>query len=258
MTRRERLERKLEKRRQWAESRRADASQRFDAARAATEGIPFGQPILVGHHSEKRHRAALDKQERNLRAGVESSDMAEHHESKADGLENQLETSIFSDDEDAVEQLEARIAGMEAQRDRMKAINKAIRTGAGWEARLNPPLTEAESKELVSLARCWGNVYKPGFPPYALSNLGGNIRRLKQRIEEIKRRKDRTEKAEQAGGVLIVEQGEWCRVTFAEKPEREILTALKAAGFHWGAGSWSGKTASLPAVVRELTEGSTA
>ena len=30
------------------------------------------QPILVGHHSEKRHRAALDKVDTNMRKGIEA------------------------------------------------------------------------------------------------------------------------------------------------------------------------------------------
>lgn len=255
MTQRERLERKLEKRRQWAESRRADAAQRFDTAHRATEHIPLGQPILVGHHSEKRHRAALAKSDNNMRKGCESLAMADHHESKSDGIERQLDNSVFSDDPDAIEQLQAKIVAAEAERDRMKAINAAIRKGPGWEARIKPPLTDAEKTELVNLARVWGSVYKPGFPPYALTNLGANIRRMKERIKHITQRHDRSAKAEQAGGVLIQGSGDYCRITFAEKPARDILNALKAAGFHWGAGSWSGLTANVPESVKSLVEG---
>src|SRR5262249_27534412 len=125
MTRRERLERKLEKRQEWAAKRREDAAQRFQAAHQATEHIPLGQPILVGHHSEKHHRAAHARSDRNMRAGCDSQSMAKHHEEKAAGLERQLDTSVFSDDDDAIEQLEQRIAEREAKRARMKAINAA-------------------------------------------------------------------------------------------------------------------------------------
>ena len=41
-----------------AGQRKQDA---WDASRKATEGIPFGQPILVGHHSERRHRNAIER-----------------------------------------------------------------------------------------------------------------------------------------------------------------------------------------------------
>ena len=41
-----------------------------------------------------------------------------------------------------------------------------------------------------------------------------------------------------------------CRVTFAEKPERAILDALRAAGYQWGGGHWSGKHDALPPEVK--------
>lgn len=98
-----------------------------------------------------------------------------------------------------------------------------------------------------------------GFPSYALTNLGANIRRMEGRIIEIERQTARTEKAESGGGVVIEgsgpgEFGDWVRITFAEKPEREILDALRAAGFIWGGGSWTGERGKIPAVVLELTK----
>ena len=48
--------------------------------------------------------------------------------------------------------------------------------------------------------------------------------------------------------------GEYCRVTFSEKPEREVLNALRGAGFRWGAGSWSGRLDAVPEAVKELVE----
>jgi hypothetical protein len=72
---------------------------------------------------------------------------------------------------------------------------------------------------------------------------------LCERIAEIERRQQRAQKADAAGGGLI-EGAEWVRVTFAETPERAILDTLKAAGFHWGGGSWGGRRVQLPAVLR--------
>lgn len=59
MTRRERLERRAERRREWAESRDRKSAAAFESARKLTDGIPLGQPILVGHHSEKPEREIL-------------------------------------------------------------------------------------------------------------------------------------------------------------------------------------------------------
>ncbi len=249
-TRRERLERKAERRREWASKADGRAERRFDAARRLADRIPLGQPILVGHHSERHARKDAERIRGNMGKGIEESKLSESHASKADGIEGQLDRSIYSDDTDAVQALEARIEERQAEVERCKAINKAIRAGAGWEARLAPPLTEKEKAELLSLARAWGNVYKPGYPPYHLTNLNGRIRADRERLKAITARAARTEQAEATGGVLI--QGdEWIRVTFAEKPSRDILTALKAAGFCWSNGSWIGKREALPETVKD-------
>lgn len=251
MTRRERLERKAEKRREWAEGRRKKADAHYQASTAATAGIPFGQPILVGHHSEKRHRAALERSANNMDACCESLDMANHHESKASGLEDQLATSIYSDDADAIEQLEAKIAALEAERERWKKYNASCRKGTPDVSVLD----EDQKKSLASTLR-FGHVGKGGqVPGYTLQYIGAGIKRARDRIAHIKAMRQRTEAAEEAGGVVVMDcGGEWCRVTFAEKPERSIINALKAAGFYWGAGSWTGRTANLPDCVKELAE----
>jgi hypothetical protein len=251
MTRRERLERKLELREEWAEGRQRKAGAAFNTASKIADNIPLGQPILIGHHSEKHARRDQERIQNAMRRGVESSNMAEYHESKAAGIQNQLDRSIFSDDPDALEALTARIQGLEAERERLKAINKEIRKGAGWSDRLNPPLTEDEKAMLLRGARYGGT---DRIPAYYLTNLGANIRRLKERMKDIKVRQQRIEQAETNGGVSIVrnESANWCTVTFAEKPEREILDALRAAGYHWGGGSWNGYLDKLPEIVGNL------
>jgi hypothetical protein len=72
-----------------------------------------------------------------------------------------------------------------------------------------------------------------GIPSFCNKNLSGRIRQAKSRIVQIKRQKERKEAAEKSGGISI-EGDAWISVTFAEKPDRGILTALKAAGFRWG------------------------
>ena len=68
MTRRERLEAKLEKREQWAQGREAEAHRRFERADEAAKPFENGQPILIGHHSEKKMRAAQKRADTNMRA----------------------------------------------------------------------------------------------------------------------------------------------------------------------------------------------
>ena len=87
-----------------------------------------------------------------------------------------------------------------------------------------------------------------------MSNLGGCIAADRKRLEQIKLRQQRAASADAAPNGVAFErfQSGYCRITFADKPEREILDALKAARFSWGAGSWTGKTDQLPANVAEL------
>src|SRR3990167_6921193 len=129
MTTRERKEARLERRLDWAESRDAKSAAAFGRARTIADGIPLGQPILVGHHSERHARADQARIEGGMARGVESMNMAKLHRSKAAGIQDQLDRSIYSDDEDAVGKIRERIAGLEAKRDRMKLVNALYKRG---------------------------------------------------------------------------------------------------------------------------------
>lgn len=238
MTTRERLERKLERRQEWAQGRRKKAAAGLRFARQFTGDIAFNtQP----GHIPLRARVirAEDRAFANL-------DVAEHHDSKAAGLAAQLDRAIFSDDQNATAELEERIAANEAKRDRMKLVNRLYKKGddAGL-AEIGLDLERLKAK-LTEAGAYWGSA--PHLP-YELTNLGARIRADRERIEAIKVRQARTEQAEQAPDGVVIEGNEWVRVTFAEKPEREILDALKAAGFRWGQGSWVGERAKLPAGI---------
>lgn len=57
-----------------AKSERLEATSeaRHGAARQIADGIPFGQPILVGHHSERRARRDAERIHNNMRAAVDA------------------------------------------------------------------------------------------------------------------------------------------------------------------------------------------
>jgi hypothetical protein len=250
-TRRERLERKLDKRLEWAESRKEKASSAAKRGDLSEEksGIPLGQPILVGHHSEKRHRRALKRANNAMRQAHEHYEMSKHHEQKAKGLERQLSNTIFSDDENAVEALEAKIARLEAERKQNNAVNQVIRrkpknerTPAKIAALVALGLSESTAAKLFESDFC-GRI---GIPSYVNQNLGGRIKAARDRIATIQRQNEKRERVEASENGIIIEGGDWVSVTFAEKPDRGILSALKAAGFRWGRGSWTGQRENLP------------
>ena len=62
--------------------------------KASDEGKEFlslGEPIKVGHHSEKRHRALLDRNWRRMEKSVEHSEKAESAQHKAEYWENKAQ-----------------------------------------------------------------------------------------------------------------------------------------------------------------------
>lgn len=256
MTRRERMERRLEKREAWAGSAAKESDRRFDTARQIADSIPLGQPILVGHHSEKRHRRDVDRMASNMTRACEAQERAKHHTAVAGTLADRLETNIFSDDADAIEALEARIREREAEAERCKAINAALRRemkkGDGWLARVDAALalTDAEKRAMENNVKFdW--THAPMFPGYHLTNLRGRITADRERIKTIQTRQKRAAEAEAAGGIVVKTHGaDYVSVTFADKPDYPVLAELKAAGFHWSNGCWYGKAEALPERYR--------
>lgn len=66
-----------------AERAGAASTSAYEAARQELDIIPPGQPILVGHHSERGHRAALARIDGRMRASIEEGRKAEHYEQSA-------------------------------------------------------------------------------------------------------------------------------------------------------------------------------
>jgi len=252
MTYRERMERRAERRREWAEKREAKGA---DASRRSHEiiaDIPFGQPILVGHHSEKRHRKALDRSWELMGKGVEHREMAHRHELAADTIERNLARSIYDDDPDAIERLEQKLSALQQRQETMKAVNRIIKRKRGTEDERIAEVvalgfTPEKARVLVEGDRFSGQ----GFPSYALSNNNGNIKRTRDRIASIKERNRNRQVAEDAGGVTIKRGDEYCNIIFAEAPPRETRQALKAAGFFYSKGKWMGKTANIPECIEQ-------
>jgi hypothetical protein len=53
-----------------ADRKSTEADARHAGAQRIADGIPMGQPILVGHHSERRHRADMRRIDNGMRAAI--------------------------------------------------------------------------------------------------------------------------------------------------------------------------------------------
>lgn len=178
-TYRERREAKADRLDEWAEKREAKQAALDKASRAdeATTGIPFGQPILVGHHSERRHRNAIARIDRAMGAAVDNSRKAQSMAGRADAIRAQAAGAIYSDDPDAIEALTAKIARLEAQREAIKARNAEFR--------------KANRAALKQLASGYERDLAMPHRSYELTNLTGNIGRLRKRLDGLKREAER-------------------------------------------------------------------
>jgi len=80
----ERARVKSEKYEDWASSAQKKSHDYFEASNEGSDFLSLGEPIKIGHHSEKRHRALIDRNWARIGKSVEYGNKAEEHESKAD------------------------------------------------------------------------------------------------------------------------------------------------------------------------------
>lgn len=76
-------ERKARKYGAATEKTKSKAQSKWNASEEGKEFLSLGEPIKVGHHSEKRHRALLDRNWKRVEQAVESEKKAEEQERKA-------------------------------------------------------------------------------------------------------------------------------------------------------------------------------
>lgn len=223
-----------------AEKARREAEATGNHARRMASVIPFGQPILVGHHSEGRDRRYRARISNTYDKAHQLSKKADYYESRAESVGK---GGISSDDPAAVVKLREELAKLERLQSTMKAANKLVRKNdrAGLaalgfsESRINQLFTPDFAQRI-------------GFPDYAITNNGANMRRIQKRIAELERKPTETTEREVSAGidgtaaVTVREDATENRVMliFPGKPSAEIRQTLKGAGFKWSPnrGAW--------------------
>jgi hypothetical protein len=227
---------KLEARRERYEDRAAglyaESATARERARAMGSVIPFGQPILVGHHSERRDRNYRDKIHNTYGKSFALMDKADHYVKKAASVGT---GGVSSDDPDAISKLKAQLAGAVSSQASMKAANKVVRSKKTDEQKI------ADLVELGFSEASAAQVLKPdfmgrvGFPGYALSNNNSNIKRIEGRINELEKSKQRTDVERAGNGFVYREDTSENRVMFIfpGKPDENIRKVLSGNAFNW-------------------------
>lgn len=244
----EKQERKRERLEAAAGKAKARSDAAFKRAHVIADGIPMGQPILVGHHSEKRHRRDIAKIDSGMRKGIEED---KHAKALARSAEAIGSGGISSDDPAAVRKLKEELVPLRRDQERMTAANAALRkhAKAGPEAQIAAIVATGLPEKLARKLLEPDFAGRIGFPAYALTNNSANIRRIEKRIAELSAKEEAPERAPTiadvpgVGEVRIEDNKDLNRtqIRFANgKPPDAIRAKLKSAAFKWAPseGAW--------------------
>ncbi|WP_454875504.1 DUF3560 domain-containing protein [Paraburkholderia xenovorans] len=227
-----------------AEHARSAGNMLYRRADTMASAIPFGQPILVGHHSEGRDRRYRARVHATFGKAFALHDQAAELDRRAAAVGR---GGISSDDPEAIDKLRAKLADMEERHDRMKRTNALIRRE-----------DRAGLERMGYTADAIAKLFTPdwrgraGFASYELTNSSANIRRVRDRIAALEKMAERTDREEAGDGYTYREDVEDNRAVFLfdTKPEKAVRDLMKRNGFVW---SPTRSPAGKSAYVRKLT-----
>lgn len=224
-----------------AEKARAKALARLEQAKKMAEVIPFGQPILVGHHSEGRDRRYRGRIHDTFGKGFKLLEKAEYYERRAKSVHG---NAISADDPEAIEKLKAKIETLKTAQERMKAANAAIRKHQkdgpeAQQAALEALGFKPDQAKILLAPDVLGNI---GFASYSLSNNNANIRRLEERVKTLEKASTLEDRTTEFAWGKVRENKEINRIQFLfdGKPDGAVRDLMKKSGFRWAPseGAW--------------------
>lgn len=125
----ERAEQRAERFEGYSESRAAEADSAHKAVKAIADHIPFGQPILVGHHSERHARKDAERIDNGMRKSVKAWETSQYWARRAEGA---IKAAKYKERPDVRAR---RIKGLESALRKMQRNADDVRkTLAAWES----------------------------------------------------------------------------------------------------------------------------
>lgn len=156
--------------------------------------IAPGQPILVGHHSEKKHRKLIKRAQDDIRKSIEEDNKSKFYKERVITAENSK--VIYSDDPQAINKLKEKLERLENERASIKA-----REHSTWEL-TNIGATIRETKKRIERLEKLDNI---DFKEINLEN----------------------------GKVIHNKEINRIQFLFDNIPDEEIRKTLKSHGFRW-------------------------
>lgn len=90
------VKRKAERQLDWAATAERKSEEYFKASNKDSDFLSLGEPIKIGHHSERRHRKAIEDAWHNMGKSVEFDEKAREHERIAQYWTNKADTINLS------------------------------------------------------------------------------------------------------------------------------------------------------------------
>jgi len=244
-----RVEARLDRLQERARKSAGQAHSTINRAREMADTIPFGQPILGGHHSEGGDRRYRDRIHKTFRRGFDQLKKAQHQQARAEAAEKNR--AISSDDPAAVLKLRDKLAELETKHALRKDINKRVRQLV--KGKLTP---EQQAEALVNEFNLSPTIAvrlltpergdRVGFQAWELTNVSTEIRRVKKRIEELQQQAiiaaTSAPTREEHDDIILERDFEEnrLRLYFPGKPDENVRAFLRQHGFKWSRynGAW--------------------
>lgn len=161
-----------------------------------------GQPIIIGHHSEKKARRLHERAWEDTRRSIEEDKKSNYYKDRAETIETSK--VIYNDDHNAIQKLKDKLEYLEKERE----LIKEDEDHSSWQ----------------------------------LQNIGARIRETKRRIARLEKLEEIEFEDKEFNGGKAVRNKEINRIQlfFDSIPDETIRSKLKSNGFHWSRreGAW--------------------
>lgn len=138
----DRAEQRADRFEDYSQARAEDAAVARDAVSAIADGIPLGQPILVGHHSERHARRDAEKIQNGMRRAVRMWEQSQYWRDRAKGA---IRAAKYKERPDVRAR---RIKGLEAeQRKHERTVATSERFLKLWSL---PALTQEQAERIAN------------------------------------------------------------------------------------------------------------
>ena len=190
--------------------------------------------MIAGPAGMGKYKRRNEKADRAFRSKVES--MSEYMPKAIARAKKAIrpETSaIRTDTPDALNLAKKKLDDLVKDQERMKAINKIIRSGKNVKERLMSEFNYKSAQVDELLEPDFGG--RIGFPNYMLTNNNANIRRMQERLKELESvSKEIDREFSFEGGKVVVDTDDMrIRIIYDSIPSKEAREKLKGRGFKW-------------------------